>query len=76
MILQVYKRYTFLWLPSHIGCNCVSLQPQKNTFFDSLALYFTGENPVCLWDPSQNGCDALSPQLHQKYDLPDSTSTV
>jgi len=32
-----------------------------------------GVNPVPEWEPSQKGCFALLPQVHQKYFLPDST---
>jgi hypothetical protein len=36
--------YACLWLPSHSGCDAVNLQPQKNTFLDSVAVNLTGEN--------------------------------
>jgi len=68
--------HVFLWLPSHIGCDLVALQPQKNTFVDSVASYFIGVNSEPLWEPSQKGCELLFPQAHQKYDLPASTSTA
>jgi len=41
--------------PSHRGSFPLALQPQKNTFLLSSAVYFCGLIPVPLWDPSQNG---------------------
>jgi len=35
-----------LWLPSQSGAEEDILQPQKNTFLDSVALYLTGVNSV------------------------------
>jgi hypothetical protein len=43
----------------------VSLQPQKNAFFDSVASNFNGMISVPACDPSQNGCLPLLPQAHQ-----------
>jgi hypothetical protein len=53
------------WLPSHSGALPVALHPQKYTVLDSVVSYFTGvkDDPLC--EPSQNGCLALRPQLHQ-----------
>jgi hypothetical protein len=64
-----------LCVPSHIGALFVALQPQKKTFLDSVASNLSGVNSVPAWEPSHNGCLALFPQVHQKYDLPLSTST-
>lgn len=41
--------------PSHSGLFSLALQPQKNTFLLSSAVYFCGLIPVSLCDPSQNG---------------------
>ena len=55
-----------LWVPSQNGGVCVSLQPQKFTRVDRVALCLIGENAVSLWEPSQKGWVSLRPQLHQK----------
>jgi hypothetical protein len=55
-----------LWLPSHSGSPCVALQVQKKTRLLSGAVQASGVKPVGWWLPSQNGCLADRPQVHQK----------
>jgi hypothetical protein len=54
-----------LCAPSQYGGFLVCLHVQKNFFSVSGAANFSGTNVVGLCEPSQNGCLALSPQLHQ-----------
>ena len=57
--------YRFLWVPSHIGALAVILQAQKKTCFASSAVNACGVKSVSLCEPSQKGCLALRPQVHQ-----------
>src|SRR5690348_12605186 len=61
-------------VPSQRGLLLLFLQPQNDTVPLSSALNSTGENPLPLCEPSQNGWLPLLPQAHHQYDLPASTS--
>jgi len=54
------------WDPSQNGAFALALQPQKYTFLLASAVNFWGAMPLSLWDPSQKGCLAERPQVHQK----------
>jgi len=54
------------WLPSQFGDPPVCLHMHQATVAFSVTSYFTGENSVPLWLPSQNGWVAELPQEHQK----------
>src|SRR5689334_5292536 len=61
-------------VPSQRGLLPVFLHPQNGIVPDSSALNSTGERPLPLCEPSQNGWLPLLPQAHHQYDLPASTS--
>ena len=59
---------SFPCVPSQYGPSLVCLQPHRYTVSSFSATNTIGfKSSVCLWVPSQNGCLALKPQLHQAY---------
>ena len=58
--------YRPLWLPSQNGLSALCLQPHSHTFVVSLISSFTGEKPLSLCAPSQNGWFFDLPQAHHQ----------
>ncbi len=58
--------FDYLCEPSQCGAFLVALHMHQKIFFFSTTTSLTGENPVPLWAPSQNGWLADFPQEHQK----------
>jgi hypothetical protein len=55
-----------LCFPSQSGARPVALQPQNHVTPSFSAVYFSGAKAPPLWLPSQKGCFAELPQVHQK----------
>src|SRR5580692_3207682 len=62
----LYVALSRLCMPSQNGGVRVCLQPHRTTSPVTFAVKCNGRNDELACEPSQNGCFALSPQVHHK----------
>ena len=64
--LRAGRRQSMLWVPSQNGLSSVPLHPHRLKVPELSATKRWGWKLVVLWEPSQKGCLAERPQVHQK----------